>query len=195
MSISSRSGPISPGTDPAAVVVEALAAAPDPALDALLGTEAAGRLRSALRARARRWASAVAGGNAYEATSLAAAAAAVHGHVGPLLLAAPDVPALDEAVAGVALADLAEGCDLVLGVTHDALPYLVGLPRRDDALVELAVAGFAGGILPAFSDRGLTLGMLAHHRRLASAADARAFALDPLTPPDLAALLDRAAGP
>jgi hypothetical protein len=31
--------------------------------------------------------------------------------------------------------------------------------------------------------------MLAHHRRLASAADVRAFALDPLTPPDLAALL------
>jgi hypothetical protein len=31
--------------------------------------------------------------------------------------------------------------------------------------------------------------MLAHHRRLATAADARAFALDPLTPPDLAELL------
>jgi hypothetical protein len=31
--------------------------------------------------------------------------------------------------------------------------------------------------------------MLAHHRRLVTAGDARAFALDPLTPPDLAALL------
>jgi hypothetical protein len=40
-----------------------------------------------------------------------------------------------------------------------------------------------------FADSGLTVGMLAHHRRLATAADARAFALDPLTPPDLAALL------
>jgi len=77
----------------------------------------------------------------------------------------------------------------VIGVAHDALPYLVALPRLDDALVELALAGFSGGILPAFAERGLTLGMLAHHRRLASAADARAFALDPLTPPDLAALL------
>jgi hypothetical protein len=82
----------------------------------------------------------------------------------------------------------------VVGVAHDALPYLDALPRPDDALIELAAAGFAGGILPAFGDRGLTLGMLAHHRRLSSAADVRAFVLDPLTPPDLAALLPPAPG-
>jgi hypothetical protein len=142
-----------------------------------------------MRARARRWAAAVAPGNAYEATSLAAAGAAVHGHAGALLLAAPDVPALDLAVARVALADLAAGCDVVVGVAHDALPYLVALPRPDDGLAELAAEGFAGGILPRFADRGLTLGMLPHHRRLASADDARAYAADPLTPADLALLL------
>jgi hypothetical protein len=131
----------------------------------------------------------VAPGHAYEATSLAAAAAAVHGHAGPILLAAPDVPGLDEAIARIALDDIAAGCDMVLGVTHDALPYLLALPRPDDDLIELAAAGFAGGVLQAFGERGLTLGMLAHHRRLATAADARAFALDPLTPPALAALL------
>ena len=147
-----------------------------------------------LRDRARRWAAAVAPGRAYEATSLAAAAAAVHDHDGPLLLAAPDVPALDVAIARVALDDLAAGCDVVVGVAHDALPYLVAMPRPDDALIEFAAQGFAGGILPVFGGRGLTLGMLAHHRRLASASDARAFALDPLTPPDLAALLPPAAG-
>jgi hypothetical protein len=147
-----------------------------------------------LRDRARRWAAAVAPRHAYEATSLAAAAAAVHGHDGPLLLAAPDVPALDVAVARVALDDLAAGCDVVVGVAHDALPYLVAMPRPDDALIEFAGQGFAGGILPMFGERGLTLGMLAHHRRLASASDARAFALDPLTPPDLASLLPPAAG-
>jgi hypothetical protein len=147
-----------------------------------------------LRARARRWAAAVAPDRAYEATSLNAAAAALHGHEGPVLLAAPDVPALDEAVARVALDDLTAGCDVVVGVAHDALPYLVALPRLDDDLLELAVAGFAGGILPAFGERGVTLGMLAHHRRLATAGDARAFALDPLTPPDLAALLGGARG-
>jgi hypothetical protein len=171
------------------VVVEALAAPADPALAEALGTDRAAAIGAALRARARRWAAAVAPGHAYEATSLGAAAAAVHGHDGPLLLAAPDVPALDEAVARVALEDLAAGCDVVVGVAHDALPYLVALPRPDAELMEIAAAGFSGGILARFGELGLTLGMLAHHRRLATAADARAFALDPLTPPDLAALL------
>jgi hypothetical protein len=171
------------------VVVEALAAPADPELDALLGAERAGRIGELLRARARRWAAAVAPGHAYEATSLDAAAAATHGHAGPLLLAAPDVPALDVAVARVALQDLEAGCDVVIGVAHDALPYLVGMPRPDDELIALAASGFTGGVLQGFGERGLTLGMLAHHRRLATAADARAFALDPLTPPDLAALL------
>jgi hypothetical protein len=142
-----------------------------------------------MRARARRWAAAVARGNAYEATTLAAAAAAVHDHAGPLLLAAPDVPALDVAVALMALDDLAAGCDVVVGVAHDALPYLVALPRPDDALAALAAEGFSSGVLPVFADRGLTLGMLPHHRRLASAGDARAYALDPLTAPDVAELL------
>ena len=158
-------------------------------LAVLLGEDGASRLAGALRARARVWAAAVAPGHAYEATSLDAAAVAVHGHDGPLLLAAPDVPALDVAVARVALDDLAAGCDVVLGVAHDALPYLVALPRPDDELIAIAASGFSGGVLPRFGELGLTLGMLAHHRRLATAADARAFALDPLTPPDLAALL------
>src|SRR4051812_2957983 len=126
---SSRSGPISPGTDPAAVVVEALAAPAGPDLAALIGADDAARIAVALRARARRWAAAVAPDRAYEATSLNAAAAAVHGHSGPVLLAAPDVPALDEAVARVALEDLAAGGDRVGGVAHDALPYPGALPR------------------------------------------------------------------
>jgi hypothetical protein len=155
----------------------------------LLGTDRAGRLADELWARARRWAAAIAPGHAYEATSLQAAAAAVHRHTGPVLLAAPDVPALDVAVARVALDDLTAGCDVVVGVAHDALPYLIALPHPDDELVELAVGGFAGGILPVFAQRGLTFGMLAHHRRLVTAADARAFALDPLTPPELRALV------
>ena len=155
------------------MVVDALGAPADPGLAELLGAERAARVGDALRDRARRWAAAV----------------AVHGHTGPLLLAAPDVPALDVAVARVALEDLAAGCDIVLGVAHDALPYLVAMPRPDDELIALAASGFTGGVLQTFGDRGLTLGMLAHHRRLVTAGDARAFALDPLTPPDLAALL------
>ena len=54
------------------------------------------------------------------------------------------------------------------------------------ALVERSLDG---GVLGAFAERGVTLGMLRHERRLASAADARALAIDPFAPPDLAALL------
>jgi hypothetical protein len=171
-----------------------MAAAPDPGLDELMGAQAAERVRVELWARARRWAAAIAPDRASEATSLGAATAAVHGHDGPLLLAAPDVPALDLAVARVALDDLAAGCDVVLGVAHDALPYIVALPRPDEALIELAARGFVGGVLPVFAGRDVTLGMLPHHRRLTSASDVLAFSLDPLTPPDLAALLPPAPG-
>lgn len=166
--------------------MDGLAAPADPGLGAVLGPSAAVALRDALRVRARRWASAVGGDRAYEATSVAAARAAVHGHRGPLLLAAPDVPGLDVALAMTALADLDAGCALALGLTHDARPYLIALSALDDELIEIMEAGFGGGVLSAFSDTGRTIGLLRSERRLVSAADARAFALDPLTPADLA---------
>src|SRR5690242_10639874 len=144
---SSRSGPISAGTEPAAVVVAALAAPPDPALAALLGDDDAAQVDELPWTRARRWAAEIGPDRAFEASSVDAAAAAVHGHSGPLLLAAPDVPALDVAVARQALADLASGCDVVIGVAHDALPYLVAVPRPEDDLIALAAEGFAGGVL------------------------------------------------
>jgi hypothetical protein len=174
---------------PAAVVVAALAAPADPGLEELLGTERARALRTALAARARRWAAAAAPDRAFEATSVAAAGAALHGHVGPVLLAAPDVPGLDASLVATALDDLAAGVDVALGAAHDARPYLLAVPRPDPALLELAEAGFTGGVLAAFAERGLTLGMLRSERRLASAADARALALDPLAPAELATLV------
>jgi hypothetical protein len=106
-----------------------------------------------------------------------------------VLLAAPDVPGLDERAARAALEDLASGVDVVVGVTHDARPYLIGLPNIDSAATELVEGSFGGGLLAAFAERGLTLGMVRHERRLATAADARALAIDPAAPPDLAALL------
>jgi hypothetical protein len=169
--------------------VAALGAREDPELDRLLGADGARALRLELAARARRWAAAAAPGHAFEATTLGAARAALHGHVGPVLLAAPDVPGLDARAASAALDDLASGVDVVVGVTHDARPYLIGVPDVDSELAELVEGSFGGGVLSEFAERGLTLGMIRHERRLASAADARALALDPLTPPDLAALL------
>jgi hypothetical protein len=178
------------------VIVGALGAPHDPELDRLLGAEGARQLRAELAARARRWAAAAAPRHAYEATTLAAARAALHGHEGPVLLAAPDVPGLDARVARAALEDLAAGCHVVLGVAHDARPYVIAIPDVDSELAELVEGSFGGGVLTAFAERGLTLGMVRHERRLASAADARALAIDPLAPPELAALVrGRLAGP
>jgi hypothetical protein len=131
----------------------------------------------------------VAPDRAFEATTIAAALTALHDHEGPILLVARDVPGLDARVAEAALGDLAAGCDVAVGVTHDARPYVIGVPGPDEALLELVSGSFMGGVLAAFAERGLTLGMVRHERRLASAADARALASDPLAPPDLAALI------
>jgi hypothetical protein len=146
-------------------------------------------LRAELAARARRWAAAVAPGRAFEAATVDAAVAALHSHDGPALFAAPDVPALGERIARDALDDLAAGVDVAVGVAHDARPYIVAVPRVDPALLEVVEASFAGGVLTAIAQRGLIFGMLRHERRLASPADARALALDPLAPTDLAALV------
>jgi glycosyltransferase A (GT-A) superfamily protein (DUF2064 family) len=155
----------------------------------VLGADGARALRSELAARARRWAAAAAAGHAFEATTLGATQAALHGHEGPVLLAAPDVPGLDERLVRDALGDLAAGCDLVLGAAHDARPYLLAVLRPDAELLALVEGSFRDGVLAAFAQRGLTLGLLRHERRLASAADARALAIDPLAPADLAALV------
>jgi len=171
------------------VIVGALGAPLDPGLDELLGADGAREVRAALAARARRWAAAVAPDRAFEATTLGAAEAALAGHDGPVLLAAPDVPALDPALARTALEDLAAGCDIALGAAHDARPYILAVPRPDPKLLALVERSLEGGILGAFAERGVTLGMLRHERRLASAADARALAIDPLAPADLAALV------
>ncbi len=116
-------------------------------------------------------------------------------HAGGVLLVAPDVPGLDEALAGAALDDLACGCGVVLGAAHDARPYLVGLARLTEAGLALADGGFEGGVLAtvARAQAGLPgegiLGLLRSERRLVSAGDVRALALDPLAPAELAALL------
>ena len=171
------------------MIVGSLAAPHDPGLDELLGAAGAQALRAELAARARRWAAGVAPGRAYEATTLGAAEAALAGHEGPVLLASPDVPALDARLARTALDDLAAGCDIVLGAAHDARPYILAVPRPDPELLALVERSLDGGILGAFAERGVTLGMLRHERRLASASDARALAIDPFAPADLAALV------
>ena len=119
-------------------------------------------------------------------------------HAGGVLLVAPDVPVLDGALAEAAVGDLAAGCDVVVGAAHDSRPYLVGLATLTPAGLALADGAFEDGVLAAVARAqagavggpgSSLLGLLRSERRLASAADARALALDPLAPAELAALL------
>ena len=118
----------------------------------------------------------------------AEAVATLDGHAGPVLLVASDVPGLDDRLADAALADLAHGAQLAMAPATDGRPFLVALARADPELVLAAANGLpdrqAGAQLA-----GGEFGLLRSERRLVSAGDARAFAADPLTPPDLAALL------
>jgi len=166
-------------------VLGALTHAPDPALDELLGAQAAAIVRNELLRQARAWVAAVAPERAFEANTIGAARAALHGHDGPVLFIAADVPGLDVAVAEAALGDLRSGVSIVVGPTNDGTPYLVAVPDTSEAslgLLELdreqlfvAALGLAGGI-----------GMLRSERRLITPSDARALAVDPALALELA---------
>ena len=172
----------------AAVVLDALGAPPDPELDHAVGPGAAQRLRAELRAVARRWVALTAPGRAFEATTPGAALMALHEHGGPVVLVAPDVPALGPAHTEFVRSDLAAGAGIVVGATHDATPYLLAFASADPDLIDLVGASFEG-LLAAAGERGLSLAAGRHERRLVSAADALALALDPLAPPELVAQL------
>ena len=172
----------------AAVVLDALGAPPDPGLDRAVGPGAAQRLRRELRLVARSWAAALAPGQAFEATSPAAAAIAVADHAGPVVLLAPDIPALGPAHARAVLDDLAAGTGLSVGSAHDGRPYLVALAGPDRLLLERVADGWEA-LMGLAAERGLDVAMLRPERRLVSAGDARALALDPLAPAALVAQL------
>ncbi len=175
-------------TAPSVVVLDSLAAPYDPGLDAAVGPGAAQRLRRELRAIARRWAASVAPDRSFEATSADAALLALDGHGGPVLLVAPDVPWLADVHASAALGDLRDGVGVVVGSGHDARPFIVGLAAPDPALVSLA-HGPLEQIFAHVRERDLAISMLRHERRLTTASDARALALDPLAPAALIAEL------
>lgn len=188
MPTSSRWGLISASTDPAALVVEALAAAIDPALDEAFGSERARTLRAALHERAVAWARSH-GPRLHAAVPDAPAAVeALRRHTGPVLLVAPDVPGLDDRLALAALADLAAGADLTMAPATDGRPFLVALAVASPELV-LQAAGGLQDREAAATLAGGEFGLLRSERRLVTPGDARAFAADPLTPPELAALL------
>ena len=168
--------------------MDALCGGPDPELDSLLGAYGAATLREALRARARRWADAVAPGRAWEATTLDAAAAAVHDHAGAVLLAGWDVPRLSAHIADAAVSDLRAGCTVSFAPATDGRPFLVALPGPATTAFSLIPARYEN-IGEAVAAAGGPIGLLPAERRLVTTADARALLADPLAPEELAALL------
>jgi hypothetical protein len=117
-----------------------------------------------------------------------AAVAALDGHAGPVLLVAPDVPGLDDRLAHAALADLAAGADLAMAPATDGRPFLLALASADPELIHAAANGLPDRQAAAELVGG-EFGLLRSERRLVTPGDARAFAADPLTAPELAELL------
>ncbi|HEY6758611.1 MAG TPA: hypothetical protein VI318_03940 [Baekduia sp.] len=123
-----------------------------------------------------------------EVADAAALAADLNGWSGPVVLVAPDVPALGAHHAEAVLHDLAAGVLLSSAATGDGTPFLIALSSPAPELLALVDAPF-NDLLAAAAKDGRELGMLRAERRLSTLADAEALRADPLTPPDLRALL------
>lgn len=138
------------------------------------------------------------------AALIAAADAALAQHGPPLLVVAADFPALAPVHEHAARADLAAGCDLVIGPSTSGDWYLLGLRAPAPALLAAATGANAerhadrreragAALRAAFAER-LALGMLRSERPLRSEADAAALRADPLAPAEIVAALG-VAGP
>jgi glycosyltransferase A (GT-A) superfamily protein (DUF2064 family) len=171
-----------------AVVLDALAGVRDPQLRVRLGPAADDELQRVLRDRARAWAGEAGGAPALEVERVDELAAALEGRDGPVLLVAPDVPALSERHLAAALEDLRAGVLLSIAPTGDGTPFLVALARPEPDLLALMGAPFEQ-VTAAAVARGSEMGLLRSERRLATLADARAIRADPLAPPGLRGLL------
>ena len=117
---------------------------------------------------------------------------------GPLLVVWPDLPQLRRAHAEAALADLAAGCDVVLGPVHDGGFYLVAVSRPLAALFGLPETTWRGPdsmslVAAAARERMLEVGLLRAERALHRPADVRAALADPLLPDPVARALGRRA--
>lgn len=174
---------------PLAVVLDALAAPPDPALRAALGPRRHDELRELLRERARAFARQVAGGGEPRPVgTVEALAAMVAERSGPLVAVAPDVPGLDEALAENVREDLAAGIAVSVALAGEGRPYLVALAEPRTELIA-AIDGGIEALGRAAAGLGGELGMLRAERRLATVGDARSLLADPITPAGLRDLL------
>jgi glycosyltransferase A (GT-A) superfamily protein (DUF2064 family) len=119
---------------------------------------------------------------------------ALDGHDGPLILVAPDVPALGAHHLAAARDDLAAGVLLSSAATGDGSPFLIVLRAADPELLGAVGASF-DDVLGLAAARGGELGMIRAERRLSTLGDVRALLVDPMTPPALRALLPGGGAP
>ncbi|HWI73616.1 MAG TPA: hypothetical protein VNT55_16785 [Baekduia sp.] len=170
-------------------MLDALAAPCEPSLRARLGADRDDALRAAMRDHARAWARAAGGGaEPLEVAAVAELAAALAGISGPVVLIAPDVPALGDSHLAAIHDDLAAGVLLSSAATGDGTPFLIALSATTPDLLATAGATF-NDVLAIAATRGRELGMLRAERRLSTIGDAHALLADPLTRPELRALL------
>jgi hypothetical protein len=162
-----------------------LSAPREAALREALGPDGDAALCAAMRERALAWGREIGGG----AEPLHVDdVAQLPSDDGPVVLVAPDVPALGAAHRDAIRADLAAGVLLSSAATGDGTPFLMALSTADPELLALIGVPF-NDLVAAAMARGGELGMLRAERRLASIGDGHALLADPLTPPELRALL------
>ena len=177
------------------MLLASLAAPCEADLRAALGAEGDDALRAALREHARAWARRAGGGvEPLEVATAAELPAALGDHDGPVVLVAPDVPVLGDHHLDAVRGDLAAGVLLSIAATGDGTPFLVALSSATPELLALVGASFNDVLAAAAGAGGRELGMLRAERRLTTLGDARALLADPLTPPELRALLAGAVG-
>jgi hypothetical protein len=163
-----------------------------------LGSERAVAVRALLVERARDWAAGAFGADAVrvvEQGSFAAALAADGAGIGPVVAIVPELPVWHPELAGAVLGDLADGCALALAPIFDRGLYLLALADPGaEAVAALAALDLAGPggmteLIGLAQQSGWEVGLLRAERGLRRARDVRALLADPLTDPELRALL------
>jgi hypothetical protein len=115
------------------------------------------------------------------------------GH-GPLLIIWPDLARWRRDHAEGALADLSDGVDLTLGPQYDGGFYMVGIGRPLAALFGLSEEVWRSpdamsAAIVAAREAELEVGLLRAERGLRRPEDVRAWVADPLTDPEIRAIL------
>jgi glycosyltransferase A (GT-A) superfamily protein (DUF2064 family) len=115
------------------------------------------------------------------------------GH-GPVLIIWPDLPRWSPELARAALGDLTAGCAVALGPEFDGGFYMLGLARPVGALFTMPEQAWRSPdaiteAITAAQRAGLEVGLLRAERGLRRPEDVRAALADPLTDPEIRAIL------